>query len=531
MTVLPHDMCIEYVKEMYIETLGQWNKYTHDIRPITVDSLVNILQIILDQSFFKFNDKIYRQNYGITMGAPSSVKIANITLHKHLARVQNNFSGIKPYQCYRLIDDVFGLWLDTKENLLKWFDHLNSSHPTIKFTIDYSFEEISFLDTLVYIEDNTVKTRLYKKPIDKKQYLHYNSEHPNHMKNSIPYAQALRYRRIISDDTILDKELITLADSFISRGYPPTIVDQQIGKIHSLRRSELIQYKEKNSAEIDFTPYVLTFSNIFNNRGKYNLYEIIRNVWNELTEMVPILRNIKPPKIIFKKCTSIGRCVESSNFPPKWWPSQDGLANNGTIRPTPRSIPDMNIRSKLNASYLCKPCEGNKCQTCEIITNGSTFKSTTYNKLYNIKANCNCSTNDIVYLITCKLCSIQYVGESGQNLRDRMNNHKSTIRTHKRTPIALHFNSLNHTINHLSVIPIEVLTNNSIFNRRSREYYWQLRLGTIYPKGLNNYPVNLRESTRVTPSQTSSVLETTSRSNALITDFELLETLCYLYNT
>ena len=112
-----------------------------------------------------------------------------------------------------------------------------------------------------------------------------------------------------------------------------------------------------------------------------------------------------------------------------------------------------------------------------------------------------------------------------------MNNHKSTIRTHKRTPIALHFNSLNHTINHLSVIPIESLTNNSIFNRRSREYYWQLRSGTIYPKGLNNYPVNLRESTRVTPSQTNPVLETTSRSNSIITDFELLETLCFLYNT
>ena len=69
-----------------------------------------------------------------------------------------------------------------------------------------------------------------------------------------------------------------------------------------------------------------------------------------------------------------------------------------------------------------------------IITDGTTFKSTTYNKIFNIKTNCN-STNDLIYLISCKLCSIQYVGESGQNLRDRMNNHKSTIRTCKRTLI------------------------------------------------------------------------------------------------
>jgi len=86
-TVLPHDMCVEYVTEMYVETLDKWNKYTHDIKPINVDSLVNILRVILNQGFFKFDDRIYNQNYGITMGAPSSVKIANITLYKHLEKL------------------------------------------------------------------------------------------------------------------------------------------------------------------------------------------------------------------------------------------------------------------------------------------------------------------------------------------------------------------------------------------------------------------------------------------------------------
>jgi len=30
-------------------------------------------------------------------------------------------------------------------------------------------------------------------------------------------------------------------------------------------------------------------------------------------------------------------------------------------------------------------------------------------------------------------------------------------------------------------------------HRRTRDYYWQLRLGTIYPKGLNNFPVANKE--------------------------------------
>jgi hypothetical protein len=30
-------------------------------------------------------------------------------------------------------------------------------------------------------------------------------------------------------------------------------------------------------------------------------------------------------------------------------------------------------------------------------------------------------------------------------------------------------------------------------NRRSREFYWQLTLGTIFPSGLNAFPVDLRD--------------------------------------
>lgn len=489
-TVLPHDMCLKYVTEMYTDTIHNWNKYTPDIKPITVDYLSSILQIILNQGFFRFDDKIYCQNYGITMGAPSSVKIANITLYKHLDNIQNNFSGTKPQHCYRLVDDIFGLWLDTKESLFTWFEHLNNSHSTIKFTMDYSFKEIPFLDTLVYIENDTIKTRLYKKAIDKKQYLHYNSEHPYYIKNSIPYAQALRYRRIIDEDTTLTKELTKLADTFIDRSYPASKVNQQINKVYGLNRSELIQYKPKNNIEFNFTPLILTFANIFNNTGKYNIYDIIRNAWKELTEMVPALSNIKPPKLIFKKCTSIGKQVESSEFPPKWWHVQNGSINN-TQDQTIHEVSHENRNTSTKSTvYRSKPCEKNKCQTCNIITANTSFTSTAYNKTFTIRTDCDCSTKDLIYLITCKLCNVQYVGESGQNLRDRINNHKSTIRTNKKTAIAIHFNSPNHTIDHLSVTPIESFTTNSIFHRRTREYYWQLRLGTIFPKGLNNYPLD-----------------------------------------
>ena len=181
-TVLPHDMCIEYVNEMYLETLQHWNTYTPDIKPIPSPILKEIIKTILDQTFFEFNDNTYTQNYGITMGAPSSVKIANITLYKHLQKIETLFTGTKPNHCFRLIDDIMGIWTAPLDELLIWYNYLNASHPTIKFTIEHSETEISFLDTLTYNENNKIKTKLYIKPTNKKQYLSYNSEHPAHEK-------------------------------------------------------------------------------------------------------------------------------------------------------------------------------------------------------------------------------------------------------------------------------------------------------------------------------------------------------------
>ena len=58
-TVLPHDMCIKYVIEMYSETLDKWNTHSPDIKPIDTDSLADIISTVLNQTFFQFNEKCY----------------------------------------------------------------------------------------------------------------------------------------------------------------------------------------------------------------------------------------------------------------------------------------------------------------------------------------------------------------------------------------------------------------------------------------------------------------------------------------
>jgi len=151
-----------------------------------------------------------------------------MTLYKHLQHTLPLYKGIHPILQLRLIDDNFGIFNGTLEKLKSWILFLNNSHPTITFTIDSSPSHIPFLDTLVYLVNNKLHIRLYKKPTDNKQFLHFSSEHPYDTKRAIPYTQAIRYKRIILDPQILKDEINFLKQKFTSRSYPPHIVQRAI---------------------------------------------------------------------------------------------------------------------------------------------------------------------------------------------------------------------------------------------------------------------------------------------------------------
>ena len=52
------------------------------------------------------------------------------------------------------------------------------------------------------------RTSVHYKPTDSHSYLLHSSSHPSHVKNSIPYSQFLRLRRLCSDGVISHKSVI-----------------------------------------------------------------------------------------------------------------------------------------------------------------------------------------------------------------------------------------------------------------------------------------------------------------------------------
>ena len=159
--------------------------------------IVDFAEFVLKNNNFEFNGKHYVQKLGTAIGTRMAPSYANIFMDR-LERQLISQAVIKPHTWWRFIDDIFIIWTEGEESLRTFIEYLNKAHRTIKFTYQWSYEEVPFLDVRVINNHGKVETDVYIKPTDSHQYLHRSSCHPMACKKSIPYAQALRLRRICS---------------------------------------------------------------------------------------------------------------------------------------------------------------------------------------------------------------------------------------------------------------------------------------------------------------------------------------------
>jgi hypothetical protein len=63
--------------------------------------------------------------------------------------------------------------------------------------------------------------------------------------------------------------------------------------------------------------------------------------------------------------------------------------------------------------------------TCKNIQCTQKFSSTHTGETFIIYCNANCKTENIIYLLECAICGLQYIGETKQQLCKRLNGHRS----------------------------------------------------------------------------------------------------------
>ena len=130
------------------------------------------------------------------------------------------------------------------------------------------------------------------------------------------------------------------------------------------------------------------------------------------------------------------------------------------------------------------------------MVNTNSFKSTTTQRTYFIRPeNLKYSSENVVYLITCKTYSKQYTG-STEDFRLRFNNYRCDHRNFlkrkkvKQESFNAHFAEVNHNGKDDWEVRLFDQTNN-VEEHRKRESFWKHELDTFQPNGLNEREVAL----------------------------------------
>jgi hypothetical protein len=435
--------------------------------------LIKFLSLVLHLNNFEFNGHNFLQKKGASMGSKSSCSYADIFMDafesKHIyPRIRN-----QNLCYYRFVDDLFMIWTGSEENLLKFFKEINNVHESIKFDCKYSFHSINFLDTTVF-KNNTksLSTRLFTKPTDRPAYLHSNSYHPKSLIKNIPYGQALRAKRICTEEKDLKQALDTLKANFQKRGYKEQLINEQFSRISQKQRTELLTYKEDPGT--NKIKFMTTY-----NRNLPNIKTTIDKNWDILQTNERLANIFKDkPILTFKRNKNLRDLIGGTK-----------MQNN------------KRLTKRENKSGFCGPClsqVGNIC--CKQIISTKFFRSSKTGKQFEIRHKVNCKTRKGIYLGSCILCPIyKYVGKFETPWNKRLYTHRADAKKETSIPFDEHFSKPGHNFtDHARFIIIEKLTRpiDTETDRKTlqdREDFWMAKLNTHTPHGFNvQYNSNIR---------------------------------------
>ncbi len=464
-TNIPHDEGRKAVMKALV-------KYRKPSDNPSNNSILRLLDLVLTCNNFDFGNNHYLQKSGTAMGTRLAPNYANLFMADFEESHVYNYKK-PPLWWKRFIDDIFCIFQGTEDELHEFINHLNTCHKkkTIKFTCDYSKSQVNFLDTTVYRDNKTLKTTLYVKPTDSHSYLAYDSCHPKHMIDGIPYSQFLRVRRICTDWEEFFKHSIRLFMHFSLRGYPNEILMPALQKVSTMSQEEAsADTHPTGSPNTKKTLYCITTYNPQDPPIK----DIIQKHW-------PILGRSNATRALLD-CNIIYGFRRPKNL-------RDELVKAKLTPPKPLSV----IRGKQDRTTLCN--RPNNCAHCPKLNRSGILVSHSNERIYRTKQNISCQTDNVIYCLTCNVpkCGVQYVGQTKNRIMDRFNGHLSDIRHADKSDTTVARHMATHNIKNNPPITISILefinappdSDTAQKLRNKWEKMWMARLNTYIPQGLN----------------------------------------------
>lgn len=192
--------------------------------PLTEGSFRRLMELATSGVEFSFDNIMYRQTDGVSMGSPLGPALANIFVGYQERKIKDDEW---PELYSRFVDDIFSHF-ESKELSDSFLERINGLHPALRFTReDEQQGSLPFLDVKVVRTLNGILTSLYRKPTFTGLYTMWDSYSPTLYKINLVRSLTHRVRRICSP-VFLESELQTLRSILLNNGYPGHIVDRYV---------------------------------------------------------------------------------------------------------------------------------------------------------------------------------------------------------------------------------------------------------------------------------------------------------------
>ena len=405
------------------------------------------------------------------MGTSLAPNYANLFMDRFETKALDGYP-LKPLTWKRFIDDIFMIWTHGEDSLNKFIEYLNSLHETIKFTHEMSYTQIDFLDTTVkFGENRTLITTLYNKPTDTHLYLEHSSAHPNSILTKGPYGQYLRLRRICSLDHDFELNAKKLTGYYLKRGYPFKSVKKHYHRARKFTQDELLDTVPRPQNDIPVT--VTQF-----NPTNPPIGSLVRTNWNIIQNTEELTQIFKDkPLVGYRRLPNLKDILTSSsiNYPPV---------------PKPLGTPLVHVP-------VCTRL--GKCTYCPKIKKVEQITSFHSKRIFKCQAlppkhKIMCELSNVIYMINCNQCGLQYIGETKRPIGNRMYEHYSSVQrfqAEKATPVSRHFTQKNHSVKNMELSILQWMGDptspNATTRRRRRELYYIWAFPTLHPAGINMF--------------------------------------------
>ena len=257
------------------------------------------------------------------------------------------------------------------------------------------------------------------------------------MKASIPFSQVLRIKRICLKTTDFEHIFQELKERLLNQGYNKKSIDQQLSKVKTIDRNELLKEKTHDKESQNKTPLVLTY-----NRFLPNINNVVWKQWSILN-ICKTLQGLfqEGPATAFKRNRNLKELIRSN------------CIKNGKVK-------------RAKSTFTTGKCSRCLSKTgnlwCIQLASTMTCISQQVKRKFKIYHKVNCKSEYVIYLMECTLCNRQYVDKAETALNIRLNNHRRDTKDPNAILACRHFQQQGRNFNcHAKFIIIGTLVNTS----------------------------------------------------------------------